>query len=144
MENEKQRPLVGVGVMVKNKKGEILLGLRRSPHGQGTWSFPGVHLEFGETMAAAAIRETKEETGLEVSELELVSLADEMGSLDKGKHYVNVGFLAHFVSGEPMVTEPEKWEGWQWFDPGKLPEPIFEGTYLMIQRYQAGQLYWNR
>ena len=141
MEKEKQRPLVGVGVMVKNKNGEILLGLRRSPHGQGTWSFPGGHLEFGETMAQAAIRETKEETGLEVSELELVSLADEMGSLDKGKHYVNVGFLAQLVSGEPMITEPEKWEKWEWFDINNLPEPIFEGTGLMIKRYLADITY---
>jgi 8-oxo-dGTP diphosphatase len=130
--------------MIKNKNDEILLGLRRSPYGQGTWSFPGGHLEFGETMAAAAIRETREETGLEVSELELVSLADEMGSLNKGKHYVNVGFLAHFVSGEAKLTEPEKWERWEWFDLEKLPEPIFEATGLMIKRYQIGQLYQNK
>lgn len=141
MENEKQRPLVGVGVMVKNKNGEILLGLRKSPYGEGTWSFPGGHLEFGETMAQAAIRETKEETGLDASELELVSLADEMGSLDKGKHYVNVGFLAHLVSGEPMISEPEKWEKWEWFDLNNLPEPILEATGLMIKRYLADVTY---
>lgn len=138
---EKIRPLVGVGVMVKNKNGQVLLGLRKSPHGEGTWSFPGGHLEFGETMAEAAIRETKEETGLDVSELELVSLADEMGSLDKGKHYVNIGFLAHAISGEPKVTEPEKWERWEWFDLDNLPEPIFEATGLMIKRCSAGVIY---
>jgi len=129
--------------MVKNKNGEILLGLRKSPYGEGTWSFPGGHLEFGETMAQAAIRETKEETGLEVSELELVSLADEMGSLDKGKHYVNVGFLANSVSGEPTITEPEKWEKWEWCNLNNLPKPIFEATGLMIKRYLAGVTYGN-
>lgn len=138
---EKIRPLVGVGVMIKNKDNQVLLGLRKSPHGEGTWSFPGGHLEFGETMTEATIRETKEETGLDVSELELVSLADEMGSLDKGKHYINVGFLAHAISGEPKVTEPEKWERWEWFDLNNLPEPIFEATGLMIKRFLAGIIY---
>lgn len=140
---EKTRPFVGVGVMIKNKEDLVLLGLRKSPHGQGTWSFPGGHLEFGETMMDAAIRETLEETGLDVSELELVSLADEMGSLDKGKHYVNVGFIAHAVTGEPKIIEAEKWEKWQWFDLENLPEPIFEGTGLMIKRYLSGAIYNN-
>lgn len=140
---EKIRPLVGVGVMVKNSQGQVLMGLRKSPYGEGTWSFPGGHLEFEETMAEVAIRETKEETGLDVSELELVSLADEMGSLDKGKHYVNVGFLAHASFGEPKVTEPEKWEKWGWFNIDNLPKQIFEATGLMIKRYLAEKIYGN-
>ncbi|MCF7860566.1 NUDIX domain-containing protein [Patescibacteria group bacterium] len=138
------RPLVGVGVMIKNKDGQVLLGLRKSPHGQGTWSFPGGHLEFGETMETAIIREAKEETGLDISELELVSLADEMGSLEQGKHYVNVGFLANTVSGEAKIMEPEKCEEWQWFNLEKLPEPIFEGTALMIKNYLSKKIYQNK
>lgn len=135
------RPKIGLGVMVKNKDGQILLGLRLSPHGQGTWSFPGGHLEFGETMAEAAIRETKEETDLDVSDLELISVADEMGALDKGKHYINIGFLAHAVNGELKIMEPEKCERWEWFSLDKLPAPLFEGTALVIERYKTGQIY---
>ena len=127
--------------MIKNKEGLVLMGLRRSPHGQGTWSFPGGHLEFGETMIAAAIRETKEETGMDVSDLKLVSLADEMGALDKNKHYVNVGFLANTCQGEPQIIEPEKWEKWEWFDLDNLPEPIFEGPALMIKKYKNKIIY---
>ncbi len=135
------RPKVGVGVMIKDKNGRVLLGLRLSLHGQGTWSFPGGHLEFGETMTEAAIREAKEETGLNVSNLELVSLADEMGAMDKGKHYINVGFIANSVEGDLKIAEPEKWVRWEWFDLDKLPEPLFEGTALMIERYKIGQIY---
>jgi len=141
MENENNRPKVGVGVMVKNEQGKVLLGLRLSKHGYGTWSFPGGHLEFGEKMTQAAIREAHEETGLIVSDLELTSVADELGALDQGKHYINIGFLARAASGNPAIKEPEKWERWEWFDLNKLPEPLFEGTRLMIERYKLGKIY---
>ncbi|MFA4941602.1 MAG: NUDIX domain-containing protein, partial [Patescibacteria group bacterium] len=38
---EKKYPRVGVGVMIQNEKGEVLLGLRQGSHGAGEWSFPG-------------------------------------------------------------------------------------------------------
>ena len=138
------RPKIGLGVMVKNPQNQVLLGLRLSAYGQGTWSFPGGHLEFGETMAEAAIREAREETGLDTHNLELVSIADEMGALDQEKHYVNVGFLAHTVNGEPKLMEPEKFDRWEWFDLDNLPQPLFEGTALMIERYKAGKIYMDK
>jgi 8-oxo-dGTP diphosphatase len=141
MENLENRPKVGLGVMIKNNENQVLLGLRKSPHGQGTWCFPGGHLEFGETMVNAAIREAQEETGLVVSKLELISVADELKALDKGKHYVNVGFLAHYSTGEPQTMEPEKFDKWEWFDLDNLPAPLFEGTELMIERYKEGKIF---
>ena len=56
---------VGVGVLVL-RDGRVLLGLRRGAHGAGTWALPGGHLEFNETVAACATRETLEETGLQL------------------------------------------------------------------------------
>lgn len=127
--------------MIKNDQGKVLLGLRLSKHGYGSWSFPGGHLEFGEPMAKAAIRETYEETGLIVSDLDLISIADELGALDQGKHYINIGFLAHTSSDSPILKEPEKWERWEWFSLNQLPSPLFEGTALVIERYKLGKIY---
>lgn len=141
MNKDDLRPKIGLGVMIKDGNDKVLIGLRLSPHGQGTWSFPGGHLEFGETMAEAAMREAKEETDLDVSDLELISVADEMGALDKGKHYINIGFLAHVINGEPKIMEPEKCERWEWFSLDRLPEPLFEGTALVIERYKMGRIY---
>jgi 8-oxo-dGTP diphosphatase len=76
--SEKKYPRVGVGVMIQNEKGEVLLGLRQGSHGAGEWAFPGGHLEWGETVFQTAKREVKEEAGLEVAEFELISVADEM------------------------------------------------------------------
>lgn len=142
METKETRPRVGVGVMVKNNKGQILLGLRKSEHGQGTWSFPGGKLEFSEKISDAVKRETEEETGLKVDNLELVSLADELAYLDKGIHYVNIGFLAHSHQGEPEVKEKDKFVEWRWFDMDDLPDNVFIATALMIERYQKGKIYF--
>ena len=57
---------VGLGLYILNEKHQILLGLRKSAHGNGTWCPPGGHMEYGESFEAAGVRETREETGLEI------------------------------------------------------------------------------
>jgi 8-oxo-dGTP diphosphatase len=45
----KQRPAVGIGVLVRHN-GKILLGKRKGSHGRRTWAPPGGHLEFEEEL----------------------------------------------------------------------------------------------
>lgn len=135
-------PRVGVGVMIQNNKSEVLLGLRQGSHGAGEWSFPGGHLEFGETIFQTAQRETKEETGLEVVDFKLISVADEMRYIKSdNKHYLNIGVKAEYQGGEPKVTEQDKCKEWEWFSLDALPEKIFEGTKLVIKNFKAGNIY---
>jgi 8-oxo-dGTP diphosphatase len=135
-------PKIGIGVMIENKKGEWLLGLRQGSHGEGEWSFPGGHLDWGETMEQCASREVKEETGLKISDLKLISISDERRYLKSDKkHYVNIGFKAVFKEGQPKLKEPRKYRKWQWFNPGNLPNKLFQGTELIISNYQAGKIY---
>ncbi len=135
-------PQVGVGVMILNKEGQALLGLRQASHGAGEWSFPGGHLEFGETIFDCAKREVKEETGLVVKVFELISVADEMRYLKSdGKHYLNIGIKAECIDNEPKVMEPEKCQEWRWFSLDSLPEKLFEGTELTIKNFKAGKIY---
>jgi len=56
-----------------------------------------------------------------------------------GKHYVHIGMLAGWVSGEPEVLEPEKSETWDWYALGALPEPMFEMCKLSLDSYQTGR-----
>ena len=142
MLEEVKRPQIGIGVMIQNESGEVLMGLRQGSHGEGEWSFPGGHLDFGETMEETARREVKEEVGLEVGKIELVSIADEMRYIKtNNKHFVNIGFKAEYIGGEPRLMEPEKFKEWRWFSPNDLPSNLFEGTSLILKNYEAKKVY---
>jgi len=133
---------VGVGVLIKNDKGEVLLGKRKGSHGAGEWGFPGGSLRFGEKVIEAVIRETKEETGLDIYDCELISVFDELGYMESDKkHYLGIGMSAKYKGGEPKIMEPEKCEEWRWFSLDNLPENVFEGSALVIKSYKAGKIY---
>ena len=139
---EKPRPKVGVGILIQNDGNEVLLGLRNASHGTGEWSFPGGHLEFGETVFETAKREVKEETDLDIEEFELVSVCDEMRYRETdNKHYLNLGVLEKYVGGEPKVMEPEKCEEWKWFALDALPDNLFEATAYTLRNFKDKKIY---
>ena len=57
------RPKVGVSVVLKFND-MVLVGKRKGSHGDGTWAFPGGHLEYGETIFECGKRELEEETNI--------------------------------------------------------------------------------
>ena len=118
-----QYPRIGVGVCII-KENKILLGKRLNSHGQGTWAFPGGHLEFGETLVECALREVKEETGLIIGTIYRGPLTEDF-FLAENKHYITIIMIAQYVSGQAQVLEPHKCEQWQWFFPNALPAPLF-------------------
>ena len=137
MEKTKQRPLVAVGVIIV-KEGKILIGERLASHGAGTFSIPGGHFEFGKTFEEVARMEVREETGLtDILFKRIVSVNNERVY---GKHYVNIGFLTEWKSGEPYAAEPEKSRNWKWYDPKELPEPMFAPSKGIIDAWLSGKL----
>jgi 8-oxo-dGTP diphosphatase len=91
------RPKVGVGVCII-KDGKVLLGERLGSHGENTWSFPGGHLEYGETFVECALREVSEEVGLEIGELTFVTATNDVFEVE-GEHYVTIYIQAAWLSG---------------------------------------------
>ena len=61
-----ERPIVGVGGVVLDAEGRVVLVRRRFEPLAGCWSLPGGAVDVGETLEAAVAREVLEETGLEV------------------------------------------------------------------------------
>lgn len=84
-------PLIGLGAttLVFNNKNELLLNLRSDTN---TWGIPGGSMELYETIEETAIRELKEETGIDADELELVTVLS-------GKEY-----YFEYPNGDKMCT----------------------------------------
>lgn len=137
-----KRPLVGVGIMITNAEGEVLLGLRTGAHGSGSWSFPGGHLEFGETIFETAKREVAEETGLIIDGCELVSVNDDLAYVaTDGKHYLTLGVSGRYQGGEAKVMESDKCAEWRWFPLDALPDNLFQPTARMIKNVLDKKIY---
>ncbi|MFO0704808.1 MAG: NUDIX domain-containing protein [Candidatus Andersenbacteria bacterium] len=136
---------VAVGAFIANDKGQVLLGLRKNVAGAGEWQVPGGHLEYGETLIDGARREVKEETGLTVGEMRLVSVIDESPEvMGRTTHYVTVDFSAHYLGGTPVVMEPHKCGGWQWFSLDALPEKLSQGMRMAVENYKNKTVYKAR
>lgn len=116
-------PRVGIAVILE-KDTKILLGKRQGAHGAGCWGFPGGHLEYGETVADCAIRETYEETGLTITNTQAYWFTEDFFSKEQ-RHYITIFVHAQVQSGTLNVQEPDKCLCWEWCDREALPQPLF-------------------
>ena len=98
-----KRPVPGVGAVVF-RDGEILLVKRGVEPNKGRWSLPGGVLEVGETVEAAAVRETLEETGVTVRPERLFDVLDfiDFEGEHAHWHYVLIDLVCEYVRGEPF------------------------------------------
>ena len=120
---ENNRPKVGVGVAVI-KDNKVLLGKRKNAHGEGTWSFPGGHLEYKESWEECAFRETLEETGLSIKNIRFGTVLNDIFH-EEQKHYITIIMLSDYDSGKLELMEPDKCEKWEWYTWDKLPDALF-------------------
>ena len=136
MTQEIQRPKVGVAVMIL-KEGKVLLGKRKGSHGEGEFAFPGGHLEYMESFEECIKREIAEERGIEIKNIRFQCLVNLIEYAPK--HFVHIGLVADFKSGEPRVLEPDKSESWLFYDMDNLPTPLFKTCKLSIDSYKEGR-----
>lgn len=129
---------VGIGVMILEGN-KILLG-HRAKNKKDTggiyevdcWTLPGGKQEYNETFWEGAKREVKEETNLDISDLELFSAADD---IQPDRHYITMHIIAKKYNGELKVMEPDKEDEWKWFDLAKLPKKIYSPSKKFIEEY---------
>jgi ADP-ribose pyrophosphatase len=88
--------MVGVGVLIRDDDRYLIVERAADPDA-GLWSIPGGLVEIGENAADAAVREAKEETGLDVEIGELLDVVDKIVRDDSSKvkyHFVIIDYLA--------------------------------------------------
>ena len=96
-------PVPAVGIVCL--RGDSVLLIRRgTPPRQGEWSLPGGRIELGERAVDAALRELREETGVEAEITGLIDVVDGLFP-EAGHHYVLIDYAARWVSGEPMAGD---------------------------------------
>lgn len=111
----------GVAVIVRHH-GRVLIGRRRGSHLAGLSCFPGGHIDYGESWEEAAARETLEETGLVVEDLQAIAVANTLMPHDR-LQYTTIYLTGRVRSVDGLRHEPAKNEGWQWVDPAAIPGP---------------------
>ncbi len=131
---------VGGGVLIFNKKGEVLLMKRgkKSKNEAGWWSKPGGGVEYGETAIGAMSREIKEEIDINIKIWGLLPHTDHLIKKEN-QHWVSINFLADLKSGTPKIIEPEKCEEIRWFCLEKLPKKTNQTTREPIKYYLKGK-----
>ncbi len=128
MSDAATHPIPCIGVMIENDRGEFLLGKRKGVHGAGEWAVPGGKLDMGETIAEAALREVKEETGLDVTFESIIAVNDDLEWISDNRQYVTFIIKVLSTSGEPVCMEPHKCEELRWFALDALPDNLFNPT----------------
>ncbi|WP_067471214.1 NUDIX hydrolase [Nocardia amamiensis] len=138
------RHLVDVHVLLV-RGGELLLSRRRSQDEfDGRWHLPAGRLEVGESVTAGAVREAREETGVDIdpNDLSFVHVA----------HVVAAGReprLGLFLEtsrwlGEPVNREPDNCYELRWFPLDELPDDIIEYPLAAIRGRARGEWYSER
>jgi 8-oxo-dGTP diphosphatase len=115
------------------RSGKLLLARRTKP--PFLWSLPGGAVEWGETLAAAAMRELREETGVEAEIADYAGYSEIMLRNEKGNvfdHFVIVAFAARWRAGEAK-TGPEA-SAVEWIEPARLGDyEITEGLIPIVE-----------
>ncbi len=119
-----------VGICIFNSKDELLL--TKTHKWRGKYGVPGGHIELGESAINAARREAKEETGLDIRNVEYLCwqecVYDEQ--FWKPRHFIFIDFIAKMDHGEVVLNDEA--EEFIWIDPQKALEELDVDFYTAV------------
>ncbi len=134
------RVKVGVGIILRDSEGRLLLEKRGDC---GLWGFCGGKVEPGESVTESAVREVREETGLEIRITRFVGVYSEPGH--RIVRYPNNGEMVHLVdvileaeiTGGTLVASPES-EELRFFAQNELPKEMVPPAFQPLEDYLKG------
>jgi 8-oxo-dGTP diphosphatase len=123
-------PKIAVGTVIRMRDGRIVLVRRAIEPGYGKWVFPGGYVDRGEEVTLAAIREAREESGLEVTLDRLINIYSYAGRTP-----IIIVYAATYVGGD-LAVDDEGLEA-RAFEPAEIPwETLaFRSTYEALKDY---------
>jgi 8-oxo-dGTP diphosphatase len=125
-------PKVAVGTVITDDRGRILLVRRAIEPGYGKWVFPGGFVDRGEEVPVAAVREAREEAGLDVKLERLINVYSY-----PGRAPVIIVYEASILGGT-LAVDDEGLEA-RFFEPHEIPwdELAFPSTNDGLREYLA-------
>ncbi|MDI3386449.1 NUDIX hydrolase [Streptomyces sp. B-S-A8] len=127
-QNTDERPGIAAAIVVH--EGRVLMVRRRVSEGQLSWQFPAGEVEPGEPREDAAVRETKEETGLDVAAVKL------LGERVHPKTGRLMSYTAcEVIAGTAYVADTEELAELAWATRGEIPQYVPYGLFEPVQDY---------
>ncbi len=130
-----EKKILGAAVsIIPDESGRILLVKRCDC---GKWGIPGGLMEYGETLEQAALREAREETGLDIEITALSGIYSGFISRSTGNQPITAAFIARITGGELYCDHIET-DSLEWFGRDELPEIYSPQHIAMINDYFNG------
>ncbi|MBW4838002.1 MAG: NUDIX domain-containing protein [Paenibacillaceae bacterium] len=133
-------PRLGVGAVIRNDRGEILMVLRNREPEKDTWSIPGGKVDLYETMEHGIVREIKEEVNLDIAVTGVLCTAETIRP-EKKEHWASVIYEAVIVGGELRNMEEGGAIGaMKWFPLNHLPDKLASFTVAAVEALKRREL----
>jgi ADP-ribose pyrophosphatase YjhB (NUDIX family) len=124
-----RNPVPTVDIIIEFSHGVVLVLRKNPPQG---WALPGGFVDYGETVETAAMREAKEETNLDLTDLKMFSVYSDPAR-DPRQHTITTVFLAQ---GRGLLKGGDDASQAQVFNLDNLPELAFDHKKI-LKDYQA-------
>lgn len=127
-------PRVGVGVLLVDAQDRVLLTLRKRAPEAGCWSIVGGKVDVLENLEQCAVREAREEAGVEIELLRLLCVTDHVLP-NESQHWVAPAYLGRIIRGEVRNCEPDKTQEVKWFALSSVPQNLTMTAHNAIAAY---------
>jgi nucleoside triphosphatase len=133
--SDQRYPEATVGALIFNPEGKLFL--MRSHKWKDKWVLPGGHLELGERLENALRREVKEETNLDVQDVQFVCFQEFIydDAFYSPSHFIFFDFACRAGSSDVKLNEEAQEYAWLALDEA-LKMPIDRYTATAIREYQ--------
>ena len=119
-----KNPIPTIDIIIETKKGIVLIERKHEPFG---WAIPGGHVDYGESLEEAAVREAKEETSLDVKLIEQFHTYSDP-KRDPRAHRISTVYIAK-AKGKPKANSDAKKV--KIFKKDKLPKLVFDHEKIL-------------